>query len=69
MPVPWGFDDHPVCPSRDHVVPVSQGGSTSGANLRLAHRYCNEQRDRHPRSSIRVAMYRALLIRGFDPET
>jgi hypothetical protein len=31
----------------DHVVPRSRGGSSSPANLRLAHRRCNGARGRH----------------------
>lgn len=30
----------------DHVVPVVDGGGNSNANLRLAHRICNETRGR-----------------------
>jgi len=39
----------PVAPEIDHVIPRSQGGSDDVANLRCAHRFCNESRgDRHP---------------------
>jgi 5-methylcytosine-specific restriction endonuclease McrA len=30
--------------TRDHIVPLSQGGCTCGANIALAHRSCNNRR-------------------------
>jgi 5-methylcytosine-specific restriction endonuclease McrA len=31
----------PMCPSLDHIVPVSKGGATDSSNLRLVHLVCN----------------------------
>lgn len=36
--------------SADHIVPVSQGGSSSVDNLALAHRRCNYARGNRPTS-------------------
>lgn len=41
--------------TRDHLVPVSEGGDDSPANLRLAHRSCNSRR------GIRGAVQLALV--------
>lgn len=46
-------------PSRDHIVPRSQGGPHKLANLALAHRNCN-----HKRGSISVEAYRENAIMG-----
>lgn len=35
---------HRLAGTRDHLVPVSDGGDDSPANLRLAHRSCNSSR-------------------------
>lgn len=35
---------HPRAPSLDHVIPVSRGGLSEPANLRLVHLVCNLQR-------------------------
>lgn len=36
----------PLCPSIDHVIPLSRGGTNELSNLRLAHLKCNiEKRD------------------------
>lgn len=35
---------HPLSKSMDHVVPHSKGGKFTFANLRLAHRICNDAR-------------------------
>lgn len=35
---------HPKAGTRDHLVPVIDGGDDSPANLRLAHRSCNSSR-------------------------
>jgi len=34
----------PMCGSLDHIVPVSQGGTSEPANLRLTHLVCNVRR-------------------------
>lgn len=49
-------------PSRDHIVPASQGGKNCIANIRLAHELCN-----HKRSSENIQMYkmRMLLLERF----
>lgn len=39
---------HPGAPSLDHVVPLSKGGTSRQANLRLVHRYCNSVRGDAP---------------------
>jgi hypothetical protein len=39
---------HPLGPTRDHLVPVSQGGAHVWANIRLAHRICNSFRGVKP---------------------
>lgn len=31
-------------PSRDHVIPISKGGTDDFENIRLAHRRCNRER-------------------------
>ncbi len=40
--------------TRDHLVPVSQGGDDSPANLRLAHRSCNSSRG--VRGAVQLAL-------------
>lgn len=35
---------HPMSPSIDHVIPVSEGGPHTRANCRAAHRGCNSRR-------------------------
>lgn len=35
---------HPMSPTFDHLVPISDGGTDDPANLRLAHRRCNSSR-------------------------
>ncbi len=35
---------HPMAGTRDHLVPIVDGGDDSPANLRLAHRSCNSRR-------------------------
>lgn len=42
MTIPW---PHPMCGTRDHVKRLSEGGEDVLANIRLAHRICNEQRE------------------------
>lgn len=32
---------HPMSPSIDHLVPLSEGGDDTRANVQLAHRRCN----------------------------
>lgn len=39
---------HAMAPSRDHVVPISRGGSNAPENIRLAHRRCNNARGNQP---------------------
>lgn len=39
--VDWDFDE----PTRDHVIPFSQGGVSDWSNIRLAHKQCNQFRD------------------------
>ncbi len=52
---------HPGRISVDHVIPRSQGGTDSLANLRPAHLRCNEQRGARPPRAIRRS-YRSPLI-------
>lgn len=35
---------HPLCPTRDHIVPWSHGGSDGLDNLQLAHASCNRKK-------------------------
>ena len=35
---------HPLAPTRDHLVPLAEGGSHSPTNVRLAHFICNSRR-------------------------
>lgn len=47
VPIPtwtYGMGNHPLAPSRDHVVPVVRGGKNLPNNLRAAHRCCNTRR-------------------------
>jgi 5-methylcytosine-specific restriction endonuclease McrA len=39
---------HPMGPTMDHIVPLSQGGATSLGNCRLAHRAHNTARGTKP---------------------
>jgi 5-methylcytosine-specific restriction endonuclease McrA len=41
--------DDPWAPSVDHVIPQVGGGADSMENLRAAHRWCNQARERHRR--------------------
>lgn len=45
---------HRMAGTRDHLVPVSDGGDDSPANLRLAHRSCNSSRGR--RGTVQLAL-------------
>jgi 5-methylcytosine-specific restriction endonuclease McrA len=45
---------HAMAGTRDHLVPVTDGGDDSGANLRLAHRSCNSRRG--VRGSVQLAL-------------
>lgn len=46
-----GFDvrfisgNHPLTPTRDHVVQKRHGGTYTFDNTKLAHKFCNEKRD------------------------
>jgi 5-methylcytosine-specific restriction endonuclease McrA len=31
----------PMAPTVDHVIPISEGGTDTKANVQLAHRICN----------------------------
>lgn len=42
---------NPAAPHLDHVIPRSQGGPNTLANLRLTHARCNEQRGARPLSA------------------
>jgi hypothetical protein len=35
---------HAMAPTRDHILPVTKGGKTEWANIKLAHRGCNSRR-------------------------
>lgn len=45
---------HNLYPSRDHLVPRSQGGSDDVANLALAHRVCNSRRGARGAAQLRL---------------
>jgi hypothetical protein len=45
---------HRMAGTRDHLVPVSDGGDDSPANLRLAHRSCNSSRG--ARGTVQLAL-------------
>jgi hypothetical protein len=46
---------HPRSPSRDHLVPVSDGGSNDPVNLALAHLACNVKRGR--RGGVQLLLF------------
>lgn len=44
-PVPVGVSKpHPLAPTRDHILPASQGGRGNIQNIALAHYVCNTWR-------------------------
>ncbi|MDI9885916.1 HNH endonuclease signature motif containing protein [Streptomyces sp. HNM0645] len=45
---------HPKAPTIDHVVPVSEGGDDTRANVQLAHFVCNSVKG--PRGSQQLAL-------------
>lgn len=45
---------HRMAGTRDHLVPVAEGGDDSRANLRLAHRSCNSRRG--VRGTVQLAL-------------
>lgn len=45
---------HRLAGTRDHLVPVAEGGDDSPANLRLAHRSCNSRRG--TRGAVQLAL-------------
>lgn len=45
---------HRMAGTRDHLVPVADGGDDSPANLRLAHRSCNSRRG--TRGAVQLAL-------------
>ncbi|WP_328941531.1 HNH endonuclease [Streptomyces sp. NBC_00250] len=45
---------HPKAPTIDHVVPVSEGGDDTRANVQLAHFVCNSAKG--PRGSQQLAL-------------
>lgn len=47
---------HPLCFTRDHVIPRSQGGRDDLDNLRPAHHQCNRDRDTRPMSLYVVSV-------------
>jgi hypothetical protein len=44
MVVPRGTHLKKLRATRDHIMPISEGGKTTLENLRLAHAYCNSTR-------------------------
>lgn len=50
-PVP-DYVQGPLCPTLDHLIPVSLGGSDALANLALAHWWCNNRRGNRPPPSF-----------------
>jgi hypothetical protein len=72
LPVPWNLDpQHPRAPSADHVIPQCEGGTRGpyGANLKLAHRWCNSHRHGLDVESIdRDEFRRRLCEAGLDFE-
>lgn len=48
--------DHPLAPTREHLVPRAAGGHNRSDNLLLAHRRCNARR-----GTIEALAYRRLL--------
>ncbi|MDX3353901.1 HNH endonuclease signature motif containing protein [Streptomyces sp. ME01-24h] len=45
---------HPKAPTIDHVVPISEGGDDTRANVQLAHFLCNSSKG--PRGSQQLAL-------------
>lgn len=50
----------PLAPTRDHVVPRSEGGPTTEDNIRLAHAFCNSARDAYAPAHLAVIV-RAMM--------
>ncbi len=44
MVAPRGTHDPLLRATRDHIIPVSEGGPTTPENLKIAHAYCNSAR-------------------------
>lgn len=43
--VPNNVDiNHPQAPTRDHIIPISRGGTELNDNIQLAHRICNNKK-------------------------
>jgi 5-methylcytosine-specific restriction endonuclease McrA len=53
-PVIWDDERRPYRPSGDHIVPLSAGGKHELANMQLAHRRCNYQRNKHGPAQTRL---------------
>lgn len=43
-PMCFDTNEDPLSASIEHIIPKSDGGTNKQANLRLAHRRCNEDR-------------------------
>lgn len=50
--------------SRDHVIPLAEGGPKGAANIKLAHKTCNQLKGRRSLEETRRELFPRILKRG-----